>query len=432
MTPTRFARKSDGRSASYLDQARVNAEKMATPPRSEELPVELSLVFTQWHPMYGGPNYYFHRIMDALSIQFRRVTVFVPRHNKVTLTRPTQPNVDLIELSDPLYLRNNSLRRDLFGLNVLLCARKRARDNQLAPVVYFGGGDRAIGWRSAAILGKRFGIPVIVECVLLGSDDGKAMLSGRLKALSRYAMMSVNRFSCLSTGLADSLASVGVPNERIVHNPYGINLSEFAPIKAEEKSAIRRKIGVSPKGFVGVFIGNVVSRKGVLDLVHSWVALQTSRPDQLITLLIVGPAGDPAYIGEIRSFLDSHPHGKSVIFLGLRQDIAEILKASDVYCSAAHAEGLGIATLEALASGLPVVHRYIPGVSEDLVYKDSVTVLRKWSDHDFIDAVTRLMDKTVWERVSAEARVHAETHFSLDQRIQRIKSLCGVQSLSSS
>lgn len=432
MTPTRFALKNDGRSVSCLEQNPVIAARVPSPQQSEKVPVELCLVFTQWHPMYGGPNYYFHRIMGALSSQFSRVTIFVPRQDKVALTQPTQKNVELIELSNPLCSRDNSICHDLFGLHVLLRARTSARCNRLAPVVYFGGGDRAIGWRAAAVLGRHFGIPVIVECVLLGSDDGRTMLSGRLKALSHYAMKSVNRFSCLSTGLVDSLASVGVGNERIAYNPLGINLDEFVPIQAEQKSAIRKKIGLPPEGFIGVFVGNVIPRKGVLDLVHAWLALQASRPDQVITLLLVGPEGEPAYMGTIKSLLDSHPHGKSVIFLGLRQNIAEILNASDVYCSASHAEGLPVATLEALASGLPVVQRYIPGVSEDLVYKESVTVLHNWTDHDFIEAVSHLMDKTVWERASAEARLHAETRFSLDGRIQRIKSLCGVQPLGGS
>ncbi|MBK5965875.1 hypothetical protein CCR95_17775 [Thiocystis minor] len=53
-----------------------------------------------------------------------------------------------------------------------------------------------------------------------------------------------------------------------------------------------------------------------------------------------------------------------VHFLGFRKDVAEIMKACDVYVHSAHWEGFGLVAAEAMAAGLPVVTSNIDGLSE--------------------------------------------------------------------
>jgi glycosyltransferase involved in cell wall biosynthesis len=53
-----------------------------------------------------------------------------------------------------------------------------------------------------------------------------------------------------------------------------------------------------------------------------------------------------------------------VHFLGRRADVPQLLKACDVYVQCAHSEGFGIAALEAMAAGLPVIATDIPGLAQ--------------------------------------------------------------------
>jgi glycosyltransferase involved in cell wall biosynthesis len=55
---------------------------------------------------------------------------------------------------------------------------------------------------------------------------------------------------------------------------------------------------------------------------------------------------------------------KRVTFLGLRNDVASILKASDIYVHSTHSDGFGIAACEAMAAGLPVVASNVPGLAQ--------------------------------------------------------------------
>jgi glycosyltransferase involved in cell wall biosynthesis len=53
-----------------------------------------------------------------------------------------------------------------------------------------------------------------------------------------------------------------------------------------------------------------------------------------------------------------------VHFLGRRPDVASLLKMADVYVQCSHFEGFGIAAVEAMATGLPVVASAVPGLSD--------------------------------------------------------------------
>jgi len=53
-----------------------------------------------------------------------------------------------------------------------------------------------------------------------------------------------------------------------------------------------------------------------------------------------------------------------VTFLGYRQDVAAVLKASDIYVHSTHSDGFGIAACEAMAAGLPVVASDVPGLAQ--------------------------------------------------------------------
>ena len=72
---------------------------------------------------------------------------------------------------------------------------------------------------------------------------------------------------------------------------------------------------------------------------------------------------------------------EKVEFLGYRQDVKEILKASDIFCFPSKQEGLPVALMEAMASGLPVICSDIRG-NKDLIEDKKGGYLLKFYDMD--------------------------------------------------
>ena len=69
-------------------------------------------------------------------------------------------------------------------------------------------------------------------------------------------------------------------------------------------------------------------------------------------MFLVGPEHDG---GKVRKFVVRHGLSDSVFLLGWRDDVAKLLKASDVYVASSKSEGLGINLIEAMACDLPVI-----------------------------------------------------------------------------
>ena len=81
-----------------------------------------------------------------------------------------------------------------------------------------------------------------------------------------------------------------------------------------------------------------------------------------------------------------------VKFLGYRQDVKEILKASDIFCFPSKQEGLPVALMEAMASGLPVVCSNIRGNSDLIEEKKGGYLLEYNNSHEFLIKIHKLIN----------------------------------------
>lgn len=81
-----------------------------------------------------------------------------------------------------------------------------------------------------------------------------------------------------------------------------------------------------------------------------------------------------------------------VKFLGYRQDVKEILKASDIFCFPSKQEGLPVALMEAMASGLPVVCSNIRGNSDLIEEKKGGYLLEYDNSYEFLLKIHELIN----------------------------------------
>lgn len=74
--------------------------------------------------------------------------------------------------------------------------------------------------------------------------------------------------------------------------------------------------------------------------------------------------GDGERRNELQSLVDSEGVTDSVVFWGIRTDIPEILKTSDIIIMSSHYEGFGLAAVEGMAAGKPVIASDVDGLSQ--------------------------------------------------------------------
>jgi len=154
------------------------------------------------------------------------------------------------------------------------------------------------------------------------------------------------------------------------------------------------------------------------------------------TWWIVGGAQRPdeaAYVAELRDAAHRHGIADRITWLGQRPDVATLLAAADVYCQAnVQPEPFGLAFVEALAAGLPVVSVRHGGVME--IVDDSCARLVPPGDVDALASTLAVLiadaelRRTLAAAAPPRARAVAEAR-SQSERLHAVLAAMGHSSL---
>lgn len=130
----------------------------------------------------------------------------------------------------------------------------------------------------------------------------------------------------------------------------GTNLSQFHPDPSVDRSACRRRYGLDPEQKLFIYVGRLDHEKRVDVLLHAVHLLQ--RDDVQLAI-----AGHGALLNHLQAMAEELRLDQRVRFVGpvKNEDLNELLNSADVFAMAGEAESLSIASLEAMASGRPVL-----------------------------------------------------------------------------
>jgi UDP-glucose:(heptosyl)LPS alpha-1,3-glucosyltransferase len=176
----------------------------------------------------------------------------------------------------------------------------------------------------------------------------------------------------------------------------GIDLHRFHPVNRERwRREVRRSLRLNSDDFVVLFVGGDRERKGFPQLLQA--ARAAARP---MTILVVG-AKRPAEM-----------HQPRVVFAGATADPAPFYAAADCFALPTRYDTFSLATLEAMASGLPVIVCRAAGVSELLTDGHDAMILGRPDDVDLLATwLARLAsDEALRGRIGDNARRTAEQH----------------------
>jgi len=142
----------------------------------------------------------------------------------------------------------------------------------------------------------------------------------------------------------------------------GVDLSRFSPAGELEKANLRTQMGFSLDSFLLICVGEFNPGKQQDVLISAMRYLIPSIPE--CHLILVGTG---VLLEKLESLAQKMGVAGQVHFLGYRNDIDLLLKASDVALSASVREGLPLSLMEAMATGLPLVVTNCRG-NRDLVF----------------------------------------------------------------
>lgn len=245
---------------------------------------------------------------------------------------------------------------------------------------------------------------------------------GGSKSPARRARMSVERWLSrrtariitISDELRDGLIdAVGIDPALVVTVHDGLSLE---PLSGGDRHFARRRYGVPDAAFVFGLAVRFAPQEALDVLLDAAAPVLESRPDAWLVL-----AGSGPLLETVKTRARAMSVRDRILFPGYETDIPGLLAALDVYASSATAEGLGLATIEAMAAGLPVVSTTAGGTPE--VVEDGVTglLVPPGKVAPFTDALLRLAkDPALRRRMGEAGRARAFATFDEDRMLDRI------------
>lgn len=211
-----------------------------------------------------------------------------------------------------------------------------------------------------------------------GSDILVDARSGSGRSKASFALQHSAVFLCDCDAVRAEAITLGMPADRIVVFPWGVDLDHFSPGTGLE---IRRSLGWED-AFVVLSSRSFEPIYGVDTLVKAWMAAARANP-RLRLLLLGKGSGEAA----LRAMLDDAGLTERVHFAGQVgfDALPQYLRAADVYVSASHSDGSSISLLEAMACGLPALVSDIPGNREWVGPEDNGWWFRDGDEQDLAD-----------------------------------------------
>lgn len=193
----------------------------------------------------------------------------------------------------------------------------------------------------------------------------------------------------------------------ILPNAIDIQQYVFSPSIRQE---IRSQLGVSDNYTLVCHVGSFVKPKNHRQIVEIFNAYHKVQPNSKLMLIGEGPLKK-----EIQRQVSRLDFSDSVFFMGLREDVNQLLMAADLFLFPSIHEGLPVSLVEAQCSGLPCI--ISDGVPQEVCITDLVTRLsiynkiEKWSE-----AICR--QSAIHNDRSVYANQIAEAGYNINQNAQ--------------
>jgi glycosyltransferase involved in cell wall biosynthesis len=245
------------------------------------------------------------------------------------------------------------------------------------------------------------------------------------KSIEQTVLKKADQLVVLSEFTREKLEQTyGLAPSKVRVIPGGVDLERFRP--STDKTQIRARLGLPADKFILFTVRNLVPRMGLENLISAFEIVKNGRGD---LLLVVGGEG-PLEI-TLREQAERCGLEDLVKFAGYipDQDLPSYYQMADLFVlPTTELEGFGLVTVEALASGLPVLATPIGGTSEILTKLGSDYLFHDSTPQSIANGILKALhgwatNQGAYKDVSETCRKVAEEHYSWDNHVSKLEDL---------
>jgi glycosyltransferase involved in cell wall biosynthesis len=251
----------------------------------------------------------------------------------------------------------------------------------------------------------------IHSCLFLDYTMAYGKVIGHFIAKEHIKMIKTIRYpvSCSYT-VADSLKSYYRIDTNVIQN--GIDDKMYNVVNKSEKEIIRKKLGLPSEKKIFITTGLLMPIKDPINLIKAFKESNSSG-NYILLMLGSGPLMDNCH-----NLID-----KNIIMTGMVDNVSDYLKASDVFISASKAEGMPLAVLEAMATGLPVLLSDIKSHKEIFNVNENIGKLFEVGNVEELSKCINQINNLDLDYIGTQARKAIEKYFSAEIMSERYQEL---------
>ena len=198
----------------------------------------------------------------------------------------------------------------------------------------------------------------------------------------------------------------------------GIDVDKFKSVPPSEKQEFKSRLGLKSEPVIGI-LARLSDVKGHKYLIEAMKTVLVTFPD---TQLLI--AGEGKMEKELKKLTESLGIEKSVFFVPERLDTRDILSAIDIFVMPSLNEGLGLALMEAMASGLPVIGSAVGGIKTLIKDGDNGLLVSPGDSSEIAKAIIDLIsDSNKALGLGVNARKYIAKEFSDEDMVLKTEEV---------
>src|SRR5574340_411803 len=372
---------------------------------------------TTYHPALNGQSVFAVNLAEGLSRAGHKVAVLFPEaqtatreRNGVQLESQGSLSLGLLHGESYLPLRFGGVRRvfeafrpdivhiqDHYPLSVVTARLARERGIKAVGTNHFMPANLA---------------PYVPGAALVRPVFERTLWAWMLRLYQQLDLVTAPSQAAVNLLRAQGLRVPAVPVS------CGTDPRRFHPDPSVDRAACRRRYGLDPERPLIVSVGRVDREKRLDILIRAMTYVQNPE-------LRLGIIGEGAAAAELHNLVRNLKLEARVRFLGRvpNEDLPVLLNSADAFAMASEAELLSIASLEAMASGLPLLLADAMALPELVTPGENGYLFKPGDPREAAQAMDRLLsERDRWPEMGAASLERAKAH-SLDVTVERYAGL---------
>ncbi len=267
------------------------------------------------------------------------------------------------------------------------------------------------------------GIIAIISCILGKTKSifyfhGVQFISD-INSFYKILFKLADKIVAVSKGTEKQLKLFRIPQRKItvIYNALD---DEWISVKrnGNENKKLNRK-----NNFIIGYVGNIIRRKGLDVLIKAFIMLKKDPTFEKLELMIIG--NDPGeengnYMKSILSEIKNAGICDSIKFFGYINRPIELMKEFDIFVMPSRMESFGLAIVEAMSLGVPVISTYSGSIPEVIRNGKSGILVPKENAEELAAAIKRLyMDEELRNSLVKEAEKEVKERFNIKNQVEK-------------